>query len=342
MTLAYSQMSLDRCSNERKNKAWLKAAFNRENTLFCLINDGKCFFQLDKITPLFLSKTQLPTVQLDQCIFLGKTEQGAIFTIDQNKLRFSSQEELLTLGQWLSLRENTALLNAFDSGVLALAKGLVHWHKSHQFCGLCGNLNRSTEAGHARKCTECRNMSFPRTDPAVIMLIEKMFDDGVPRCLLGRQANWPTGVYSTLAGFVDPGETLEASVNREVLEETAIIAENPTYIASQPWPFPASIMLGFIAQASSEKIDTKQDSLEDAQWFSREQLANFTGNQAVIKTEGEQKKWVDNTAQSTEQSEEKNTAQPSPQASPQYKMSSSDSISSYLITAWLNKEIGVY
>jgi len=132
MTLAYSQMSLDRCSNERKNKAWLKAAFNRENTLFCLINDGKCFFQLDKITPLFLSKAQLPTVQLDQCIFLGKTEQGAIFTIDQNKLRFSSQEELLTLGQWLSLRENTALLNAFDAGVLALAKGLVHWHKSHR------------------------------------------------------------------------------------------------------------------------------------------------------------------------------------------------------------------
>lgn len=334
MTLAYSQMPLDRCSNERTNKAWLKSAFNKANTLFCLINDGMCFFQLDEITPRFLSKVQLPTLQLDQCIFLGRAGQGAMFAIDQNKLRFSSQEELLTLGKWLSLRENTALLNAFDAGVLALAKGLVHWHKSHQFCGLCGNLNRSVEAGHARKCTECRNMTFPRTDPAVIMLVEKMFNDGVPRCLLGRQANWPDGVYSTLAGFVDPGETLEASVIREVVEETAIVAENPAYIASQPWPFPASIMLGFIAQASSENIDTKQDSLEDAQWFSREQLANFAGNRSVINTEGQQQELSDNTTQGSE----KNPAQ----YTPQYKMSSSDSISSYLITAWLNKEIGKY
>ena len=269
-----------------------------------------------------MSKAQLQRLNVEQCIFLGKNEHGAIFAVDQNKLRFSDQEELLTQGQWLSLRQNTALLNVFDAGVLALAKGLVHWHKSHQFCGQCGNLNRSAEAGHARKCTECRNMTFPRTDPAVIMLVEKMFNDGVPRCLLGRQASWPDGVYSTLAGFVDPGETLEAAVIREVLEESAIIAENPTYVASQPWPFPASIMLGFIAQANSEKIDTRQDSLENAQWFSREQIASFAVNRSVINTEGEQPKSEEN--------------------DPQYKMSSSDSISSYLITAWLNKEIGKY
>ncbi len=330
MTFAYSQMPLDRCSNNRRNMTWLKREFNKQDTLFCLINDGQCFFKLDEITPLWLSKVQLQTLNVDQCIFLGKSEHGAIFAIDQNKLRFSNQEELLTQGQWLSLRQNTALLNAFDAGVLALAKGLVHWHKSHQFCGQCGNLNRSTEAGHARKCTECRNMTFPRTDPAVIMLVEKMFSDGVPRCLLGRQANWPDGVYSTLAGFVDPGETLEAAVMREVAEETAITAEKPTYIASQPWPFPASIMLGFIAQASSEKIDTRQDSLENAQWFSREQLTNFAVNHTVINTEAEQSKLAENGTQISSQN------------SPQYKMSSSDSISSYLITAWLNKAIGKY
>ena len=330
MTFAYAKMSLDRCSNNRKNQAWLKAEFNKPDTLFCLINDGLCFFKLDEITPLLLTKAQLLTLNVDQGIFLGRSEQGAIFAVDQNKLRFSNQEELLTLGQWLSLRQSTALLNAFDAGILALAKGLVHWHKSHQFCGLCGNLNRSTEAGHARKCTECRNMAFPRTDPAVIMLVEKMFSDGVPRCLLGRQASWPDGVYSTLAGFVDPGETLEAAVIREVVEETAIIAENPVYITSQPWPFPASIMLGFIAQASSEKIDTRQDSLENAQWFSREQIANFAINRSVINTEEEQNKLADNDTQSSEQK------------TPQYKMSSHDSISSYLITAWLNKEVGKY
>jgi len=330
MALAYCQMQLDRCSNERKNQGWLKAEFAKADTLFCLINDGMCFFKTDEITPLYLHKAQLPSLHLDQCIFLGKSAQGAIFAVDQHKLRFSIQEELLTFGQWQSLRQNTALLNAFDAGVLALAKGLVHWHKSHQFCGLCGNLNRSTEAGHARKCTECRNLTFPRTDPAVIMLVERMFSDGVARCLLGRQASWPTGVYSTLAGFVDPGETLEATVIREVLEEAAVIAENPSYVASQPWPFPASIMLGFIAQASSEKIETKQDSLEDAQWFSREQLSHFSDNLSVINTEAEQ-------PTSTECA-----TKDSKQNTPQYKMSSSDSISSYLITAWLNKEIGEY
>jgi len=323
-------MPLDRCSNERKNKAWLKTEFNKANALFCLINNGMCFFKSNEIVPFYLKKAQLLTLKIDQCIFLGRSEQGAIFAVDQNKLRFSSQEELLTLGQWLSLRQNTALLSAFDASTLALAKGLVHWHKSHQFCGQCGSLNRSAEAGHARKCTECRNMSFPRTDPAVIMLVERMFSDGVSRCLLGRQASWPDGVYSTLAGFVDPGETLEAAVIREIQEESAIMAENPTYIASQPWPFPASIMLGFIAQASSEDIDTRQDSLESAQWFSREQIANFAINSSVINTEGLQ----DNLSEHSAQSSKKVT--------PQYKMSSSDSISSYLITAWLNKEIGEY
>jgi len=330
MTFAYNQMTLDRCSNSRKNKAWLKTEFNKKDTLFCLINDGMCFFKAGEITPLFLSKLKLQTLNIEQCIFLGRNEQGAIFAVDQNKLRFSDQEDLLALGQWLSLRQHTALLNVFDAGVLALAKGLVHWHKSHQFCGQCGNLNRSTEAGHARKCTECRNMSFPRTDPAVIMLVEKMFEDGVPRCLLGRQAGWPDGVYSTLAGFVDPGETLEAAVIREIVEESAIIAKNPTYIASQPWPFPASIMLGFIAQASSKEIDTRQDSLEHAQWFSREQVANFAVNRSVINTEGKQDTLTNDETQNRAKK------------APQYKMSSGDSISSYLITAWLNKEIGKY
>ncbi len=326
-------MPLDRCSNERKNNTWLKAEFNKPNTVFCLINDGKCFFKLDEITPLLLSKTRLLTLNVKQCVFLGKSEQNAIFAVDQNKLTYSNQEELLALGQWLSLRKNTALLNAFDATILALAKGLVHWHKSHQFCGQCGNANRSVEAGHARKCTECRNMTFPRTDPAVIMLVEKMFSDGVPRCLLGRQASWPDGVYSTLAGFVDPGETLEATVIREVAEETTIIAENPVYIASQPWPFPASIMIGFVAQASSEKIDTRQDSLENAQWFSREQVANFAAYDSVINNEGKQ-----NIQQHTQQKAPQHT----PQQAPKYRMSSSDSISSYLITAWLNKTIGKY
>jgi len=327
MTLAYGNMPLDRCTNQRKNKRWLSTEFNHEKSLFCVINDGMSLFsKAEALVPIYLSKAQLPTLSVDSCIYLGKGNLGrgeldnnkfnaiSIFAIDFNKLRFSTQEELSEMGQWQGLRKVTANLSAIDASILAIAKGLVHWHISHQFCGQCGHANRSVEAGHARRCSECRNMTFPRTDPAVIMLVEKMFDDGIARCLLGRQASWAQGMYSTLAGFVDPGETLEQAVIREVVEETAIIAEKPEYIASQPWPFPASIMLGFTAVATSEKIDISQDDLEDAQWFSREQLQGFCLNSTV-----------------NDNSE-----------SVQYKMSSGDSISSYLITAWLNKTIGKY
>jgi len=348
MTLAYGNMPLDRGTNQRKNKRWLAAEFTREDTLFCVINEGQCLFDNgDVLSPMYLSKSELPTVSVESCIYLGKgdlkkgklglesiendrsaititgnsnTRQSsaiAIFAIDFNKLRFSTQEALSEMGQWQGLRKVTASLSAIDASILALAKGLVHWHISHQFCGQCGHANRSVEAGHARRCSDCRNMSFPRTDPAVIMLVEKMFVDGIPRCLLGRQASWAEGMYSTLAGFVDPGETLEQAVIREVVEETAIHVENPCYIASQPWPFPASVMLGFTAVATSDNIDISQDDLEDAQWFSREQLVNFGVNNSVL-------------------------AEDAGADTAQYKMSSGDSISSYLINAWKNKEIGQY
>jgi NAD+ diphosphatase len=335
MTLAYGNMPLDRGTNQRKNKRWLVAEFTRDDTLFCVINDGQCLFdKAELLSPIYLSKAQLPTVNVDSCIYLGKGNVAnkalvdgdvnsidnhnplvvSVFAIDFNKLRFSTQEALSEMGQWQGLRKVTANLSAIDASVLALAKGLVHWHISHQFCGQCGHGNRSVEAGHARRCSDCRNMTFPRTDPAVIMLVEKMFADGIPRCLLGRQASWAEGMYSTLAGFVDPGETLEQAVIREVLEESGVSVETPQYIASQPWPFPASIMLGFTAVATSEKIDISQDDLNDAQWFSREQLKHFCVNGLVIESDIVAK----------------------------YKMSSTDSISSYLINAWKNKEIGRY
>lgn len=334
MTLTYSKMPLDRCTNQRKNRRWLATEFNHHATLFCVIKEGMSFFnKSDELSPLYLSKDQLTSVGIDSCIYLGKGDSGAIFAIDYNKLRFSTQERLDESAQCLPLRQITAALQSNDAAILALAKALVHWHNSHQYCGHCGNVNRSVEAGHARKCTECRNLTFPRTDPAVIMLVERMFADGIARCLLARQASWPEGVYSTLAGFVDPGETLEEAVIREVLEETMIKVTEPHYITSQPWPFPASIMLGFTAVATSETIDISQDDLQVAQWFTREQLADFAVNTSVVNTS------VVKTENKTTKVESEVIEEP---AEPQNKMSSSDSISSYLITAWLNKEIGKY
>lgn len=325
MSLTYANMPLDRCSNQRKNKHWLTLEFNHQDTLFCVINDGMGLFSHENtFTPIYLRKSQLDSLSIESCIYLGKgnlckeavlvesTSVRSLFTLDFEKLCFSTQAQLLNLGQWHNLREITPNLTVIDVSIQALAKALVYWHGAHHYCGKCGSASKSVDAGHARRCIECSNRSFPRTDPAVIMLVEHRFPDGIARCLLGRQASWKSGMYSTLAGFVDPGETLEEAVIREVLEETAVVVENPQYITSQPWPFPASVMLGFTAVATSTTIDISEDDIDDCQWFSREQLASFyTGSKT---------------------NDEKN----------EYRIGSGYSISSYLITAWKNKEIGQY
>jgi len=353
----YANMPLDRCSNQRKNKRWLTSEFNHQDTLFCIINDGLSLFSPDNIfTPLYLPKSVLDSLSIDHCIYLGKgdldkghlatekellesTRVRSMFAVDFEQLRFSTQTELLNLGLWQGLREVTPNLTALDASIQALSKAIIYWHKTHQYCGRCGNASKSVQAGHARRCAECRNMSFPRTDPAVIMLIEHRFPDGIARCLLGRNAKWRAGMYSTLAGFVDPGETLEEAVIREVLEETGVNIENPQYITSQPWPFPASVMLGFTAVATSTTIDISQDDLEDCQWFSREQLSRFHAstpqNNVGVNVDNSVETNADNTVEvsvksSIETHDKKH----------QYRLSSSDSISSYLITAWKNKEIG--
>ena len=156
-----------------------------------------------------------------------------------------------------------------EGALLALARAMMFWHSRHRFCGVCGAPTRSEEAGHMRRCTDpgCHTMHFPRTDPAVIMLVT----DG-DRALLGRNKNFVPGMYSTLAGFVEPGESLEDAVAREVREETAIEVGAVHYHSSQPWPFPANIMLGFYAEAPSSAITVDYGELEDARWFERDWL----------------------------------------------------------------------
>lgn len=318
MSLKYSQMPLDRCTNQRKDNNWLKRQFNHHSALFCPIHNGdNLFTHHNAAQAVFLTREQFGTISLNSCVFLGKDQHNSYFAFDTNKLNPLEKESLIELGQWRPLRHSSAMINHQHAAILALAKGLTHWHKTHLYCGKCGTLNKLIEAGHARQCThsQCRNMCFPRTDPAVIMLVEHLDEQGVARCLLGRQSSWDAGMYSTLAGFVDPGETLEEAVAREVLEESGIQVspEQVTYIASQPWPFPASIMLGFCARASTSTIDISEDDLEDAQWFTREQLESF-----LAKDDSR------------------------PYQSGQYRMSSEDSISHHLISAWKNRKIGQY
>jgi NAD+ diphosphatase len=174
------------------------------------------------------------------------------------------------LGEFVDLRAVPGLLDNEEASIMAHARGLMHWRSRHKFCGACGAACAPRSAGHVMVCGGCDAQHFPRTDPAVIMLV---FNGD--RALLGHSARFPgSNMYSTLAGFVEPGEGLEEAVAREVFEESGVRVGRVHYHSSQPWPFPASIMLGFYAEATSEAITIDPGELVDARWFTRDQLRN--------------------------------------------------------------------
>ncbi len=180
-----------------------------------------------------------------------------------------SHRALAGRGDFVGLRKVGPLLEGFSAGLLAFARGMVHWHQQHTYCGKCGSRTAMEQAGFLRRCTskECHRLHFPRTDPAVIVLVTHG-----DRALLGRQAKWDKTWYSVLAGFVEPGESLEQAVRREVKEEAGIDVGEVRYDSSQPWPFPSSLMIGFSADALSGDIEIGDDELEDARWFSRDEI----------------------------------------------------------------------
>jgi NAD+ diphosphatase len=216
-----------------------------------------------------------------EVVFLGVIDERAHFALDVSPVETAldmlrspalaaagiAEASLAQIGvRFADLRQLAGRLERQEGALLAFARAMLFWHSRHRFCGLCGSPTRSEEAGHMRRCTDpaCHAMHFPRTDPAVIMLVT----DG-DRALLGRNKNFVPGMYSTLAGFVEPGESLEDAVAREVREETAIQVSAVHYHSSQPWPFPANIMLGFYAEAASSEITVDYGELEDARWFER-------------------------------------------------------------------------
>lgn len=180
---------------------------------------------------------------------------------------------------FVELRTLLTVLSPLDAELAATAKAVGGWHVSHKFCAKCGQQSFATMAGWQRQCPACHTPHFPRTDPVVIMLITR--GDNV---LLGRSPGWPEGMYSVLAGFIEPGETIDAAVRREVAEETGIEVGEVSYLASQPWPFPASLMLGFRGQALTEEITIDPNELEAALWVSKDDLRLvFAGEHPVIK-----------------------------------------------------------
>jgi NAD+ diphosphatase len=201
--------------------------------------------------------------------FLGLDGGDARFALDLSALA----EPPSPPGSFVDLRSVGTILRQTDGAMLAFGRALIHWHQTNRFCGRCGAPTESRLGGHMRQCLSptCAAEHFPRTDPAIIVLVT-----AGDHCLLGRQARWRPGMMSTLAGFVEPGETLEEAVTREVMEETGVAITSMRYHSSQPWPFPGNLMVGFAATApTTAPVTIDPQELESAAWFSRAEVAAF-------------------------------------------------------------------
>ena len=265
---------VDRSAHLRKNRAWLEAAIADAGALVVPVWRGKHLVEQtpDRLSAALLCRETLGTFELESAepIYLGQFRDHSCFAIE---IGTDTPPRPTAAADYRDLRLLGGALPADEAGLLAYARGMVLWRGRHRYCGTCGAPTRSDSAGHVMICTnpDCGAQHFPRVDPAIIVLVADETDE---RALLGRQASWPAGRYSTIAGFVEPGESLEDAVAREVFEETGTAVRDVRYHSSQPWPFPSSLMLGFEARAAAQQQPRPDDELEDVCWFTRADIAS--------------------------------------------------------------------
>ena len=273
---------IDRVTGRRRDEGWIADRLADPASRFVVVWKDK--FLLAEAPgsgdprAALLSRRELEGCLLNEpgpVVLLGQMDGRVVFALGLREEDDAPPAELAGRGEFHSLRRAGALLAQREGALLAYAKAMVHWHRHHSYCGTCGSPTESVEGGHLRVCThpDCGQHHFPRTDPAIIVLVTSG-----GRCLLGRQPWWTAGMYATIAGFVEPGESLEAAVAREVMEETGVPVQEVIYQSSQPWPFPRSIMLGFRAVAAGEEITLGDGELEDARWFSRQEIVRGLGD----------------------------------------------------------------
>ena len=264
--LVFAGNPLDKANHRRRDAAWIAAQLEREESRFLP------FWRLNVLVKSEKPELAWATGALRSAqdartgaVLLGVRDHVAHFAIDITPLHDPVTElGLAGSASFLELRAAAATLPAGDAAIAAQGRQMLDWHARHRFCAVCGRATSVKEAGYMRECDECDAQHFPRTDPVVIMLVESG-----DRCLLGRQAGWPPQMYSALAGFVEAGESLEDAVRREVQEESGIAVGAVRYFASQPWPFPSSLMIGCMARAESSDVTVDKSELEDARWFTR-------------------------------------------------------------------------
>lgn len=309
---ALSRSAHDRAGLLRRDERWLAAAWPDARVLV-LSTDGSTPVVRSVHGPALAWRSADQVDAATDRLFLGQLDGVAYFAVggrpplDRNAAD-GPPGVLDAVGgeEWDGLRSLGAELGNLDAGLLTAAVALSEWHRRHTHCPACGAETEVIDGGWARRCPVDDSQHFPRTDPAVIMLVH----DGGDRCVLGRQAAWPPGRYSILAGFVEAGEAAEAAVAREVYEEVGLHVTDIAYRSSQPWPFPASLMLGFTARAVGDLTLTRHDDeLADAGWFTRAELRRATT-------------WDED--------------QPAPEDSPLAALPGGISIARHLLDAWLD------
>jgi NAD+ diphosphatase len=253
---------LDRETMRRRDAAWVAERLDDPASRAVVLAEAAVLVDDERLAlvelPGLLARGAEP-------LLLGVQDERALFAVDAEPLDAAA----LAPAELVSVRDIAPRLAQDDGGLIAYAAALLNWHRRHRFCSVCGNESRIEEAGLLRRCPACGAEHHPRTDPVVIMLV---IDEERDRVLLGRQPSWPPGRYSALAGFVEPGESLEDAVAREVLEEAGVEVTGARYDSSQPWPFPSSLMLGFTAAYVSGEAVASDGELEEARWFSRAEL----------------------------------------------------------------------
>jgi NAD+ diphosphatase len=267
----FSGLYLDRRSEARDDEHWLDHARADDATRYLVARGSRQLLRAGSAPGIALLEPGAPLARAApeaQLVLLGWLRGVRLVLID---LPAEQQVELPPDTSFEELRPLTSVLGAEDGALLAYVRALSTWRARQRHCGVCGAATVPTHAGHCLACSNpaCGQEFFPRIDPAIIVLVS----DG-ERALLGRQASWPPRRYSTIAGFVEPGESLEDAVAREVLEETAVAVTNVRYHSSQPWPFPSSLMLGFFASAAPGSEVRVGGELEDARWFTRAQVTS--------------------------------------------------------------------
>ena len=271
------EMHLDRSSLKRSDQSWLTEEFCSDNSRIIPIFNSLvfCTENTEAPKPLILTYQEGKSFfnSKEMPIFLGRNGQNSYFAIEILSEKKASVLSSQHKASFQELRSVMSLVDSFSADLLSLAGFMIFWHSKNQFCGKCGSHTSVAEAGHLRTCDNdaCNERYYPNMDPAIIVLVTSG-----DRCLLGRQKEWQEGVYSTLAGFVEPGEAIEDAVVREIQEEAGILVADIHYKHSQPWLFPNSLMLGFTAIAQEDKITINEDELEDIRWFTKAEIENDT------------------------------------------------------------------